>query len=82
MQARTRAPVLIEGPMAQEGVWILTRWDTGEPGSNGEAVAKHGGSAWIVVRTAGGSMENARYLQSIGVPAAAARALVKDMKKL
>lgn len=82
MQARTHLPVIIVGPMSQEGVWILTRWDTGDPGGKGEAIVKQKGSTWVVVRSAGGTMENARYLESIGVPADIAAALVKDMKKL
>lgn len=82
MQARTHAPVIIVGPMSQEGIWILTRWDTGDPGGKGEAIVKQKGSAWTVVRSAGGTLENVRYLESIGVPAATAEALVKDMKKL
>ncbi|HEY1976974.1 MAG TPA: hypothetical protein VGG89_10535 [Candidatus Baltobacteraceae bacterium] len=81
MQARMHVPVIIVGPMSQEGVWILTRWDTGDPGGKGEAIVKQKGS-WVVVRSGGGSMENVRYLESIGVPAATASALVKDMKKL
>ena len=82
MQGRMKVPVLIVGPMSQEGVWILTRWDTGDPGGKGEAIVKQKGPAWVVVRSAGGSMENVRYLESIGVPADTADALVKDMKKL
>lgn len=81
MQTRMRAPVIIVGPMSQEGAWILTRWDTGD-GSKGEAIVTQKGSAWTVVRAAGGTMENVRYLESIGVPASIAAALVKDMKKL
>ena len=82
MQARLRVPVIIVGPMTQEGVWILTRWDTGDPGGKGEAIVKQKGSTWNVVRSAGGTMENVRYLESIGVPTPIAQALVKDMKKL
>ncbi|HZY98534.1 MAG TPA: hypothetical protein VFE36_03090 [Candidatus Baltobacteraceae bacterium] len=82
MQARIKVPVLIVGPMAQAGTWMLTRWDTGDSGGKGEAVLRQSGSAWAVVRSAGGTMENARYLESIGVPAAIAQALVKDMKRL
>lgn len=82
MQARMHLPVIIVGPMSQEGGWILTRWDTGDPGGKGEAILKQKGSGWIVVRSAGGTMENVRYLESIGVPPATAQALVKDMKKL
>ena len=84
MQARMHVPVIIVGPMSQEGVWIVTRWDTGDPGGKGEAVTKQKDSTWIVVRSATGtrSMENVAYLESIGVPAATAEALVKDMKKL
>jgi hypothetical protein len=82
MQARMHAPVIVVGPMAQEGVWILTRWDTGDPGSKGEAILKRNGQGWIVVRAAGGTMENVRYLESIGVPASIASALVEDVKKL
>ena len=82
MQSRMKVPVLIVGPMAEEGVWILTRWDTGDPGGKGEALAKHSGSAWAVVHSASGSMENAHALVSLGVPTATAQTLVKDMKKL
>jgi hypothetical protein len=82
MQVRMHVPVLIVGPMAEEGDWILTRWDTGEPGHKGEALAKYDRTHWIIVRSNTGSMEKAAYLTSIGVPASTASALVKDMKKL
>lgn len=82
MQARMHAPVIIVGPMSQEGVWILTRYDTGDSGGKGEALLKQKGSIWTVVHSASTSIENVSHLESLGVPAATAQALVKDMKKL
>jgi hypothetical protein len=82
LQARMRVPVLIVGPMAEKGIWILTRWDTGERNGKGEALAKFASGKWTIVRSVPGSMESARYLYLLGVPSAAAAALVKDIKKL
>ncbi|MBV8722582.1 MAG: hypothetical protein JO277_10550 [Candidatus Eremiobacteraeota bacterium] len=73
--------VLIVGPMAQEGVYIVTRWDTGDANGKGEALAKYDGSKWVVVRSAG-SVESQGFLESLGVPAQTAKALRADMKKL
>ena len=73
--------VLIVGPMAQEDVYIITRWDTGDKNGKGEALVKYDGAHWMVVRSAG-SVESERYLESLGVPLKTAKALLADMKKL
>lgn len=73
--------VMIVGPMAQEDVFIITRWDTGQKNGKGEALAKYDGAHWVVVRSAG-SVESERYLESLGVPSKTAKALLADMKKL
>ena len=79
---RVNISPLVVGPMYQENVYILTRWDTGDAHGKGEALLKYTGSKWIVVRSAGGSLESASALQSLGVPASAARALVADFKQV
>lgn len=75
----TSVTKLALGKMFQEGGYVVARWTTGDGNGGGEALVKNDGAAWVLLKQGGGTMDNAAYLESAGVPAATAKALVADL---
>jgi hypothetical protein len=69
----------------QEKNYIVATWDAAGGHAAGSALAKQTPgetlSGWTIVRYTAGSLADATLLESLGVPAATAQALVKDLDR-
>lgn len=65
--------------LCQEKNYIVMEWQRGEGYGPGQALAKKTGSNWTIVRMTTGSLKDVALLESLGVPAATAQALAKDI---
>jgi len=75
----TSVTKLVVGKMFQEETYVIARWTTGDGNGGGEALVKNDGTKWVLLKQGGGTMDNVAYLESAGVPPAAAKALAGDL---
>ena len=70
----------LDASMAYEKPYVVAFWSAGDGHAAGEALlARLGQGNWKILKITTGSLRDAALLQSLGVPAATAKALVKDL---
>lgn len=70
----------LDASMAYEKPYMVVFWNASNEHGAGQALLKGGPNhAWTLVKMTTGSLKDAALLQSLGVPAATAQALVKDL---
>jgi hypothetical protein len=70
----------LDASMAYEKPYMVMFWSASNEHGAGQALLKAGPNhAWTLVKMTTGSLKDAALLQSLGVPAATASALVKDL---
>lgn len=70
----------LDTSLAYEKPYAVLFWDAGSGHDAGEALLKMGPNhSWAIVKMTTGSLKDAALLQSLGVPASTANALVKDL---
>lgn len=70
----------LDASMAYEKPYAVVFWGASREHGAGEALLKAAPNhAWTLVKITAGSLKDAALLQSLGVPAATARALVSDL---
>lgn len=66
--------------MVEEKPYVVAYWKAGKGYAAGEALTKNGKNGWAIVKMTTGKLTDAATLESFGVPAATAKALVSDLK--
>ncbi|MGA8534533.1 MAG: hypothetical protein WB615_10535 [Candidatus Tumulicola sp.] len=67
--------------MVAEGNFAIAYWKAAGGHSAGEALARKKSGTWVIVRQTAGTLKNAQTLESLGVPATQAKALVADLAR-
>jgi len=65
--------------MCQEKNYIVLQWHAGQGYAAGEALTQKTKSGWAIVKMTTGSLKDVALLESLGVPAATAKALANDL---
>jgi hypothetical protein len=69
----------LDASMAYEKPFVVVFWDANSAHGAGQALLKKSGTGWELVKMTTGSLKDAALLEKLGVPAATAQALVKDL---
>lgn len=70
----------LDASMAYEKPYVVVFWGASNEHGAGQALLKGGPNhSWTLVKMTTGSLKDAALLQSLGVPAATAHALFKDL---
>ncbi|HKE36177.1 MAG TPA: hypothetical protein VKB39_02005 [Candidatus Baltobacteraceae bacterium] len=70
----------LDASMFQEKPYAVAYWGAGKGHAAGQALLKKGTAGWAIVKMTTGSLKSASALESLGVPASTAQALVKDLE--
>jgi len=70
----------LDASMFQEKPYAVAYWSAGKGHAAGQALLKKGTAGWAIVKMTTGSLKSASALESLGVPASTAQALVKDLE--
>ncbi|MGB6986001.1 MAG: hypothetical protein WBD74_08540 [Candidatus Aquilonibacter sp.] len=71
----------LDAMLVGEGVYAVAFWRTTSTHSSGAALVKKTGDAWSVVKVLAAVPKDPTVLETLGVPAAQAKALISDIKK-